>query len=275
MLSIITVNYNNLKGLEKTFNSIIDQTFKNFEFVVIDGGSTDGSEDFLKVNSNKLDYWISEPDEGVYNAINKGIEASTGDYLLFLNSGDHFFKPNVLEKYIDQLKGFDLFYFNVQVVGDNGSEILEYPAKLKFSHFINGTLCHQAIIFKKELFSLIGLYDENLLIVADWKFLMKALFKYNCSYKKINKTLTTFYYGGMSTKIDSRNEKRKVLEEEFEGFITDYQEYFKQINLLETNRYTLLSEVEKTTVGRKIFSFLLRAYIILFTNKKLKNLLKK
>ena len=84
-ISIITINYNDLKGLQKTFNSVVNQSNKDFEYLVIDGGSSDGGKEFLEQNSDQLAYWISEKDSGIYNAMNKGIRAATGDYLLFLN----------------------------------------------------------------------------------------------------------------------------------------------------------------------------------------------
>ena len=97
-ISIITINYNDLKGLQKTFNSVVNQSNKDFEYIVIDGGSSDGGKEFLEQNSDKLAYWISEKDSGVYNAMNKGIKAAKGEYLLFLNSGDFLVDDNVIEK---------------------------------------------------------------------------------------------------------------------------------------------------------------------------------
>ncbi len=90
-LSIITVNLNNKDGLQKTIDSVISQTFKDFEWIVIDGGSTDGSKELIEKYSDYISYWVSEPDKGIYNAMNKGIKVAKGDYLEFLNSGDIFF----------------------------------------------------------------------------------------------------------------------------------------------------------------------------------------
>ena len=90
-LSIITINYNNLEGLKRTVESVINQTSKEFEYIVIDGGSNDGSGAYIESKSEHIDYWVSEPDKGIYNAMNKGIAKASGEYLLFLNSGDHLF----------------------------------------------------------------------------------------------------------------------------------------------------------------------------------------
>ena len=98
ILSIITVSFNNLDGLTKTTNSIIEQTFRDFEWIVIDGGSSDGSKEYLIKNSKYISYWCSEPDNGIYNAMNKGIMKAKGNYLLFMNSGDFLFNKHVLKK---------------------------------------------------------------------------------------------------------------------------------------------------------------------------------
>src|SRR5688572_27521016 len=97
-ISIITINYNNLDGLKRTVDSVVNQTWQEFEYIVIDGGSTDGSGAYIESKSKHFHYWVSEPDKGIYNAMNKGIVKATGEYLLFLNSGDHFFNDTVLEK---------------------------------------------------------------------------------------------------------------------------------------------------------------------------------
>lgn len=96
IISIITINYNNKVGLKKTIESVIQQDFNSFEFIVIDGGSTDGSYDVIQEYRNYIDYWVSEPDKGIYNAMNKGITIARGEYCNFMNSGDFFYDKNVL-----------------------------------------------------------------------------------------------------------------------------------------------------------------------------------
>ena len=97
-ISIITINYNDAKGLYKTIQSVINQSFDNYEFIIIDGGSTDDSLTIIDQYKTKIDYFISEPDTGVYNAMNKGIKIAKGEYLIFMNSGDGFYDENVLSK---------------------------------------------------------------------------------------------------------------------------------------------------------------------------------
>jgi len=253
--------------------SILNQTWQEFEYVVIDGGSSDGSSEFIESKSENIDYWISEPDKGIYNAINKGIKVATGEYLLFLNSGDHFFNNKVLKENNQYLDFYELIYFNIQVVGKETSEIISYPIELRFSDLYFETLCHQSVFIKKELFERVGLYDENLKIVSDWKFFTLALFKYKCSYIKINETLSTFYLGGISSQIDSSEERNQVLKENFNEYIMDYEELQRHRKLLKTNRFKMLSEIENTNIGRKIVSLFFRTYMIIFLKKKLKKIL--
>jgi glycosyltransferase involved in cell wall biosynthesis len=224
-LSIITINYNNLEGLKRTVDSVLNQTWKEFEYIVIDGGSTDGSAEYIESKSEHIDYWISEPDKGIYNAMNKGIVKATGEYLLFLNSGDHFFTNSVLQENNDKIANYDLIYFNIQNVGENFSKIISYPAILRFSDLFFNILSHQATFFRKNLFKKVGLYDENLKIVSDWKFMIVALFKYHCSYLKVDETLSTYYLDGISSFMENREivykERDLVLNSDFKGYVED------------------------------------------------------
>ena len=109
-LSIITVNLNNLEGLKKTYESVVCQTFTDYEWLVIDGGSTDGSREFIEQHQNKFAYWCSEPDKGIYNAMNKGIVRAKGEYLNFMNSGDCFVKKETLAGVFGEERKVDILY---------------------------------------------------------------------------------------------------------------------------------------------------------------------
>ena len=127
--SIITINYNNLEGLKRTVESVVNQTWQEFEYIVIDGGSTDGSAVYIESQKDKFDYWVSEPDKGIYNAMNKGIKVATGEYLLFLNSGDELIDIEALNKNHFHLEEMDLIYFDINVISDTTSFIKKYPQK--------------------------------------------------------------------------------------------------------------------------------------------------
>jgi len=237
LISIITVNLNDFEGLKRTMISVFEQTFKEFEYIVIDGGSTDGSKEYIEQHTDGIDFWVSEKDSGIYNAMNKGIKAANGEYLLFLNSGDHLFNSEVLNENNQYLKFYDLIYFNIQVVNKDLKEIISYPFPLHFANFYYGTLCHQSTLIKRNLFDKIGLYDEQLRIVSDWKFFILAVFKYNCTYRKINDILATYYLNGISS--DPKNlallseEKKEVLSTDFKAFLPEIQELYKLQTLIQ------------------------------------------
>lgn len=274
-ITIITINYNNLNGLKNTVSSVVNQTWREFEYVVIDGGSTDGSAEFIKSQSEFIDYWISEPDNGIYNAMNKGIVKSTGEYLLFLNSGDHFFDIETLSKCNIYLDSHDLVTFDIKMIEDEKNRIVSYPDKFRFSNLFNNGLCHQSTFIKRKLFDSVGLYDENLKFVSDWKFFILALFKNQCSYFKANEILAVFYLDGVSSDLTNKkmlmSEKKQVLEEYFTAFVLDYEELLINREIVNTNRHKILIEIENTRFGKKIMSLFLSTCAILFTKRMLKN----
>jgi glycosyltransferase involved in cell wall biosynthesis len=214
-LSIITINYNNLEGLKRTVESVVNQTWQEFEYIVIDGGSTDGSATYIESQSNNIDYWISEPDKGVYNAMNKGIKQAKGEYLFFLNSGDDFVNHKSLIEILKHLKSYEIVYFDINVVGTNNSYVNKCPEVLDFKFLYKQTLPHQSVFIKKELFETVGYYDENLKIVSDWKFFIFAIVKFEVSYKHIDAVFSTFYLGGLSSQYDYSDERRLVISEHF------------------------------------------------------------
>ncbi|MFZ3274524.1 MAG: glycosyltransferase, partial [Lutibacter sp.] len=126
LLSIITINFNNLEGLKKTMASVLGQTWKEFEYIIIDGGSTDGSAAYIESQSQHLNYWVSESDKGIYNAMNKGIKVAHGEYLLFLNSGDEFYDLEVLEKNNAAIHTEDFVYFDILLIFANKTKIHQY-----------------------------------------------------------------------------------------------------------------------------------------------------
>ena len=249
LLSIITINFNNLEGLKKTMASVLGQTWKEFEYILIDGGSTDGSAAYIESQSQYIDYWVSEPDTGIYNAMNKGIKVAKGEYLLFLNSGDHFYENSVLEKNYKFINNYDIIYFNVNVISGKAENIMNSPGYLVFSYFINDTLPHPATFINVSLFEKVGYYDESLKIVSDWKFFVESICKFNSSYLKVENILATHYLNGISAAPENwpiiLEERNKVLETGFKVYMDDSSllfEYRKQLSELET----LISKLRKS-----------------------------
>ena len=224
-ISIITINYNNLNGLKKTIESVKNQTYQEFEYIVIDGGSTDGSSEYLDSIKYDLNYYVSEPDSGVYQAMNKGIKKASGEYLLFLNSGDHFCASKVLENNHKEIIDSDIIYFDLQVVEGAKSLVKSYPDMLSFSYFVEDTLPHPATFIKRDAFTKTNFYKEDFKILSDWKFFIDAICKFDLTYKKINETLSTFYIGGMSSNPENRtlkySERQQVLENDYKVFMQD------------------------------------------------------
>lgn len=239
-ISIITINYNNLEGLQKTVESISSQTWQAFEHIIIDGGSTDGSVAYIASTSDRFAYWVSEQDRGVYHAMNKGIAKASGEYLLFLNSGDHFYNDEVLEKNQQILKTYDLIYFNINVIGENKKFIKQYPDILSFAYFLKDSLPHPAVFIKKELFQTVGLFKEDFKIVSDWKFFIDSVCQYNCKYLHVDKVLTTFYLNGISSQFENRivihKEKQEVLQFSYAAYTQDLEDVLRYMAIVHNLR---------------------------------------
>ena len=259
-LSIITVSLNNVVGLKRTVASVLQQTSRDFEYIVIDGGSTDGTLEFLQQNITTFSYWVSEPDEGIYDAMNKGIKVAQGKYLLFLNSGDTFYANNTLEQFEEELKvPADLIYGNLQIMRpDDGIKFIHtYPEKLDFDFFKITSLGHPATFIKRKLFHRYGDYRTDLSIVADWEFFLRTICFHNCSYVRVSKVVATFIEDGISSQADYQKvhvqQRNTVLSEQFEAVNYHYDKLIenskslrakvnnldKRLDLLQTNKYTL------------------------------------
>lgn len=198
-ISIVTINLNNKSGLESTIKSVLSQTFRNFEFIIIDGGSKDGSVDIIENYANHLTYWKSEKDNGIYDAQNKGILKSTGEYLLFLNSGDVLADDLVLEKVHTFLHTEDIVYGNMNVLQSDGTlHHLTAPSRVDVELLMISTLWHPASFIKRSVFDALGLYNTSFKICGDYEFFIRAIIKNGCSTKPIPLTISTFNLGGIS-----------------------------------------------------------------------------
>jgi glycosyltransferase involved in cell wall biosynthesis len=228
-LTVITINLNNRLGLEKTITSVTGQTFHDFEYIIIDGGSSDGSVDVLTRHKSALSYWISEPDRGIYHAMNKGIAKAKADYVLFLNSGDLLLSPNTLEKMAPTLGTADIVYGNLRMISGSGYKEHAYPALLTFSYFLHHSIGHPAAFIKRTLFREVGLYDENMKICADWGFFIRAIGLFHASYQHVPVTVAVFHTDGISCQASNRDsmrqEQRILLQNDFSFFETDYESY--------------------------------------------------
>ena len=230
MLSIITIAYNDLGGLKKTVSSLVDQTYKDFEWIIIDGGSTDGSKEFLKENEHLFTYYVSEPDAGIYDAMNKGAAFAKAEYLFFLNSDDDLQGSHALANIAAHLNGEDIIYADIDIVDGKQRSIKKAPEKLSFRYIYDDLPAHQATIIKRSLFEKMGGYDASLKIVADWKFFALAVLKHDATYKYIGKPFSNFYRGGISSKDENskqlEEERQLILEKEFPILLEDVKRQF-------------------------------------------------
>ena len=198
-LSIITINLNNRVGLQKTIESVIGQTFDDFEWIVIDGGSTDGSAELIAQYADHFAYWVSEPDKGIYNAMNKRIRQAEGEWLQFLNGGDMLYEESTLQKIFEKDYYADVFYGNAKNINKNGS-IGNYiaPDILSYSYLYSGrSISHQASFFRRTLFD-DNLYDEHFQIVSDRKYYLDLILK-GCSFEHIDQFVVWYDNSGIST----------------------------------------------------------------------------
>ena len=241
-LSIITINYNNAPGLRKTIESVVSQTSNDFEYIVIDGGSTDGSLEVIKQYAGKINYWVSEPDSGLYNAMNKGIDRASGEYCLFLNSGDVLCGDDVLKKIMGINCHADIFYGDMMIDHGNHLSLGKSPLKISFQHMMKDTLWHPVSFIKKGLFDKFGLYDENFKFAADYDFFLKTLIVGNVSTQYIPFSVSQFNLDGLSSNAanqeiiakERKNSQLKYLPEKVLLFYQDYvlleKEYQKLLN---------------------------------------------
>lgn len=237
-ISVITVNYNDTEGLCRTMESVAKQTYHDFEHIVVDGGSTDGSVDIIKKYVNQcLKYdvlWVSEKDKGIYNAMNKGIMKATGEYIQFLNSGDWYTAPDVLERIAAELEKHnnpEMLFGTCIDIDDEGKR---YPQGKNIQYSLlqlyESSYPHETSFFKRELFNTdkYGMFDESLRIVSDWKWFLKAIGVGQLKPIFVDIDVAFFDVHGISSthKDLDVNERRKVLEEELPpAILRDYDKY--------------------------------------------------
>jgi glycosyltransferase involved in cell wall biosynthesis len=219
LVSIVTINYKNREGLLQTLDSVKQQTFTNFEHILIDGGSTDGSAEVIKAYAGPSGKWLSEKDMGVYDAQNKGIRMAIGTYLLFLNSGDYFYDSSSLDKLTRFGNAYDIVYGDIVYKKGEQLNPFRFPDELDMRFMFEKGLPHQATLIKRKLFDTIGLYNIDLRIVADWEFFLLALFRQRASYVHVPSLITVFDCTGMSSaekNIDlTIGEQQQVLSRHF------------------------------------------------------------
>lgn len=269
-LSIITINYNNAEGLRKTLASVAAQTFRDFEHIIVDGGSTDESVEIIHQYMDENPHtpstcvvrWISEPDKGIYSAMNKGIEIAlgkrvvnsfnrselvedknkgikmaNGEYLLFLNSGDYLVDADTLKNVFEDANDVDIIYGDRINVYEDGSrqKVNCFPDKITGSFMYHSMISHQASFIKSDLFVKYGLYREDLKYASDWEFFLKTFLLYNCTYQHIHQYVVYYDCMGISSVAENNKEmweeRKRVFAETLPAFAEDYMlmEHYQEI----------------------------------------------
>jgi len=212
-ISIITVCKNAEDTIENTILSVINQTSNNIEFIIIDGVSTDNTISIIEKYRNKISYFISEQDTGIYNAMNKGIKAASGDILYFLNANDYIFDKEVISRVVQKFEktNNDIVFGSLVTIDGENINIEKNVGNIDKIYFMNGdNVCHQCIFYKSKLFKDFGLYDEGLKIAADYDFNLKTLIQNKKKYLIHNEPVVKFTLGGFST---SEKYRKLLLEE--------------------------------------------------------------
>ena len=239
-LSIITINYNNKAGVEKTIKSVLSQIFIDYEYIIIDGGSTDGSLEVIKKYNKYFSYWCSEPDNGIYNAMNKGVAHAHGEYVIFMNSGDRFYNERVL--------------FDIDLCNRNSDIISGYAKKEGQDAFMHehskdiilqilfSCISHQATFIKKELLERYP-YDESYKIASDWKFWIETIVINNCNFEFSNVVVAIQDQTGISTSHLNteleNNERQRIIFSFFPRSIVNELRTFVIYNNNPTIKYLL------------------------------------
>ena len=242
ILTIITINRNNAAGLEKTMRSVAAQIGGDFEYVVIDGASTDESVEVIRsfeATFGERMKWITEPDKGIYNAMNKGIGMATGDYLQFLNSGDSLVSDDITKRVTEALKSkgsLSILYGNMLKDMPGGKAMRDRcfaGREITFLGFYTGSLNHSSAYIRRSLFNRYGMYDEDFKIVSDWKWFLQAIILGGEKPVYVDMDVTLFDMNGISEKNKAldKAERRRVLNELIPSTIlADYDRWALSMN---------------------------------------------
>lgn len=191
-ISIVTVSYNAVDTIEQTISSVVNQTYEDIEYIIIDGGSTDGTVDIIRKYEDRIAYWVSEPDKGIYDAMNKGIDVATGDYIYFLGADDRLIDSKIISTVIDDITP-EIDMFSAPVI------MVDYENNLQciFNNIDNPTMPHQGFLVKCDIAEKYK-FDLTYRCAADREFILKCV-RNNLHMKKVNYPLAYYAVGGFST----------------------------------------------------------------------------
>lgn len=241
-LSIITICKNE-PNLRRTLDSINNQTFKDFEWIVIDGKSDSKIIKIFDEYRDRINFFTSEVDRGIYNAYNKAIKKAHGEYVCFMNAGDVFYDDMVLENVFGRKQTADILYGNTNIIKGKKSYIEEAPDTIDKYFFMYGTINHQSCFIKTSLFKKYGLYNESYKIASDFeKFIVFA--KHNVCFKKLNLVIATYYKNGISSnKSKTHREFEKIKHSLFS--VNEFDEFEKRKKEIKFLFIPIISVIER------------------------------
>lgn len=220
VISIITVCLNSIKHIERCIVSVEEQSYKNIEFIIVDGGSSDGTLDVIGRHKSHISKIISESDSGIYNAMNKGLKCAGGDIIFFLNSDDYFADNNVLSDVIECYRDdpdLEVLYGDQIRTDGNRWSYIKQPDHIGRRTLARRTIQHQTIFVRHKVFNDIGGFDENLRIVSDYLWLLELFLVRKCRYKHIARVITIMSALGVSGTTPFETERRRVMKKYFSG----------------------------------------------------------
>lgn len=260
-ISIITVSFNALHTIEQTIESVINQTYKNIEYIIIDGASTDGTTDIIKKYSDIISYWVSEPDNGVYYAMNKGIDVASGEYIFFLGSDDVLVSRDIIEKAVDYLvvdTTIDMLSGQVWVVDEELCLQKKFTNSFSDEDIFNGkNIPHQGLfvksaIMKKEKF------DISYQIASDYDFILKCFYSDNVKIKKIDLMISFYSNGGMSSTLDNRNAEHATVMKKYHLNQDKINHGLRKPSKMKTTRRRIRKDINEILLSIKFLQYIKR-----------------
>jgi glycosyltransferase involved in cell wall biosynthesis len=232
-ITVIIACKNEKETIERTLLSIINQTYKNFEIIIMDGASTDGTLDIIEKYGNYISHCASKKDGGIYYAMNQGISFAYGDFLYFLNAGDTLYSDKIFEiliKNIEKYPKTEMFWGDVCINYPDGKTVNNSFSDFNNVYsFFETFICHQSTFYKRSLFEKFGNYDTKLKIAADIDFNMKLLVENNIETVYIPTVISNFYRNGASSDIKNQDLMQKENNEVFKRYYPFYY-HFKKVD---------------------------------------------
>lgn len=261
-ISIVTICFNAKNIIEKTFLSILSQTFKNIEFIVVDGGSTDGTLEVIDKYRENISYFVSEPDDGIYDAMNKGIKAATGEFIIFLNANDVFYNEFVLEKVAKTLvenPEVKILFGDADYISEDQetSQIVSFEKINNIFSLLLNNICHQSIFYHKSLFENYAYYSSVYEIYADWDFNLKCFVQNKISAIYLPIVISKFKLGG----ICSKPENKEACEKDKKILLYKYFSKYSFLIMIDNFSRKFLNSIYKFFIENPLCQKFIHLYI--------------